>query len=76
MTKSNKCYIIMKASRIPFDNTPKGRDAYQGITCEQADIEPGQIYDNYQKAQIDADKLSAINPVGFRVWELHERSTT
>lgn len=53
-------YFIHKASRLA--NSP-----YTGSTCYKAGIDPGKEYSNKEEAQIDADKLSKANPVGFVV---------
>lgn len=58
-------YIIMKSSRS-FDN-PSAIWAYRGSTCIDAGVEPGKIYDDFESAQKDADKLTKYNPVGFVV---------
>lgn len=61
-------YIIMKSSRA-FDN-PTAAWAYRGPTCVSAGVELGKIYDSKEEAQIDADKLTKHNPVGFVVLEM------
>jgi hypothetical protein len=53
-------YIIVKASRV--SNYP-----YHGISCSNAGIEPGKLYDTEAEAICDAEKLTAVNPVGFSV---------
>jgi len=53
-------YHIHKKSRAP--GTP-----YQGPTCDRAGVKPGRVYETEAEAQIDADKLSEVNPVGFEV---------
>ena len=58
-------FIIMKSSRA-FDN-PTAPWAYRGPTCSDAGVEPGKVYEDRESAQIDADKLSEYNPVGFTV---------
>jgi hypothetical protein len=59
-------YIIMKSSRA-YDN-PTSRDAYcNSLACSEAGIENGKLYDNQTEAQMDADKLAVVNPVGFVV---------
>ena len=58
-------FIIMKSSRA-FDN-PTAPWAYRGPTCSAARVEPGKVYEDRESAQIDADKLSEYNPVGFTV---------
>ena len=59
-------YIIMKSSRA-YDN-PTSRNAYGNTqTCSEAGVEPGKLYDTEAEAQMDADKLSSVNPVGFVV---------
>lgn len=58
-------FIIMKSSRA-FDN-PTALWAYRGPTCSAAGVEPGKVYEDRESAQIDADKLSEYNPVGFTV---------
>jgi hypothetical protein len=66
-------YIIMKSSRA-FDN-PTAPWAYRGPTCADAGVEPGKVYDNKAEAEIDAQKLTNCNPVGFVVLELkHEHA--
>ena len=55
-------YIIVKATRD--SNTP-----YAGPTCRRAGVKPGQVFRNKRAAHRVARKLSAFNPVGFKVRE-------
>ncbi len=40
---------------------------YTGPACDTAGVEPGKVYDSEAEALIDAQKLSEVNPVGFKV---------
>jgi len=53
-------YIIHKSSR--YYTTGNG---YSGVTCDNANIEPGKIYDSLPEAEGAARKMSKCNPVGF-----------
>ncbi len=53
-------FFIHKSSRM-------AKSPYAGPTCERAGITPGKEYDSEEEAQIDAAKLSEMNPVGFVV---------
>jgi hypothetical protein len=66
-TNSGQAYMIVKASR--FAGT--GGTPYSGPTCTQAGVAPGKTHWSKKEAQDDADKLNAINPVGFQVVEHH-----
>jgi hypothetical protein len=61
-------YIIMKSSRAFEGATAPW--AYRGPTCTDAGVELGKIYNSKEEAQIDADKLTKHNPVGFVVLEM------
>lgn len=57
-------------SKIWFFIRKSSRDSlipYEGITCDQAGVTPGQYYPTYEAALADAEKLSQHNPVGFDV---------
>ena len=56
-------WIIRKTSRGGFK-------PYRGITCDQANIEPGLHYPTRAEAEWDAVLLSRVNPVGFEVVEM------
>jgi hypothetical protein len=59
-------FIIMKRSRAYEGATPL--DAYSvPETCACAGVEPGKVYNSRESAQVDADKLSRYNPIGFVV---------
>lgn len=59
-------FIIMKKTRAI--ESPTVDFAYkQPETCACAEVEPGKVYADRESAQIDADKLSKFNPVGFVV---------
>jgi hypothetical protein len=59
-------FIIMKSSRAYEGATPN--NAYgQPETCACAGVEPGKLYNSRESAQVDADKLTKCNPVGFVV---------
>jgi len=58
-------FIIMKKSRS-FDPA-SSIWAYRGPACECAGVEPGKVYGDRESAQIDANKLTDCNPVGFTV---------
>lgn len=54
-------YIIIKASRV-------SRVPYSGPSCKEAGLpSKGIYYSDKKSAEIDALKLSKVNPVGFRV---------
>jgi hypothetical protein len=59
-------FIIMKSSRAYEGAAPINAYA-QPETCACADVEPGKVYSTKESAQVDADKLSKCNPVGFVV---------
>ncbi len=54
-------WIINKSSRLISDIP------YAGPSCDSAGVEPNKIYENWQDAVTDAQKLTAVNPVGFVV---------
>lgn len=54
-------YVIAKDSR-------NGLKPYSGPSCAKAGVTPGKVYDSVEAAQVDVDKLVAVNPVGFSVW--------
>lgn len=59
-------FIIMKSSRAYEGATIL--NAYRNLdTCACAGVEPGKVYSDKESAQIDANKLSKCNPVGFVV---------
>jgi len=58
-------FIIMKSSRSYEGVAPI--NAYSGPSCACAGVEPGKVYNSRESAQVDADKLSRCNPVGFVV---------
>jgi hypothetical protein len=55
-------YVIIKSSRLP------SHDGYSGPSCERAGVEPGRVYDTLEEANVDVEKLRAVNSVGFVVW--------
>lgn len=57
-------YHIIKASR-----TYEG-GGYEGISCQQAGVEPGKTYDYMSDAVSDMVKLTAVNPVGWTVYDI------
>ena len=64
-------YYIEKNTRIavaPFSGE---------ICCEKAGVVPGRWYQFRRDAEVDAEKLSQVNPVGFHVqeekWTFDER---
>ena len=69
-------YIIMKSSRLPALSIAKESDAYAGLTCKEADIQPRQIYTSIVDAQRDAQRLTELNPVGFTVWAIGQDKPT
>lgn len=60
---NNMPYHIVKASRAY-----EGR-GYNGITCQQAGVEPGKTYDSEGDALGDAIKMQAVNPVGWDIYD-------
>ena len=62
-------YKIVKASRT--DDAPP----YAGATCGRAGIEPGKVYYYLSTAENFARRLTAKNPVGFRVVQMGEGRT-
>lgn len=58
-------YVITKSSRIPTG-------PYSGPSCEAAGVPENKIYDSKEEAIADAKKLSAVNPVGFKVWSMED----
>jgi hypothetical protein len=61
-------FVIMKSSRAV--DTPTPASAYRGSTCIRAGVEPGKVYDSFETANADAEKLTRYNPVGFVVLTL------
>ena len=59
-------FIIMKSSRA-YEGATILNAYSQPNTCACAGVEPGKLYSDKESAQIDADKLSKCNPVGFVV---------
>lgn len=53
-------FFITKSSRHSW--TP-----YDGPACKAAGVPSGKLYSSEEEAQVDADKLSSVNPVGFTV---------
>jgi hypothetical protein len=59
-------FIIMKSSRA-YEGAMV-INAYSNLgTCACAGVEPGKVYADRESAQIDANKLTYCNPVGFTV---------
>ena len=61
-------YHIIKASR-----TYEGK-GYEGISCQQAGVEPGKTYDHMSDAVADMAKLSVVNPVGWTVYDCETKN--
>lgn len=59
-------FIIMKSSRA-YENATILNAYSQPQTCACAGVEPGKVYSDRESAQIDANKLTSCNPVGFTV---------
>lgn len=59
-------FIIMKSSRAYAGATVLNAYSNQQ-TCACAKVQPGKVYVDRESAQVDADKLSKCNPVGFTV---------
>ena len=59
-------FIIMKSSRA-YEGATILNAYWQLETCACAGVEPGKVYEDRESAQIDANKLSKCNPVGFTV---------
>lgn len=57
-------YIIRKVSRLT--STPYA----DRVTCMKARVPFGKYYTSRRKAEIDAKRLSRVNPVGFEVVEV------
>lgn len=55
-------YVIVKSSRLYG-----GGVGYSGIACERAGVDAGKVYQSKEEALIDAEKMTRVNPVGFRV---------
>lgn len=53
-------YFIRKRGRSTLN-------PYDGPACAEAGVPRGAWYLSEQEAQADADRLSAVNPVGFEV---------
>jgi hypothetical protein len=60
-------FVILKSTRYVDESTLSAADAYRGPTCARAKVEPGQVYESFEAAQADADKLSKFNSAGFDV---------
>lgn len=54
-------YVIHKMSRLP------GPKSYDGVSCILAVVVGGQVYTTAEDAEIDAEKLRKVNPVGWIV---------
>lgn len=54
-------FVIAKSCREPR------RESYSGFSCGLAGVEPGLVYATRKEAEIDAQKLTAVNPIGFIV---------
>lgn len=63
-------FIIVKSTRYVDEAQTSAADAYAGPTCAKAGVEPGKVYDSFEAAQADAQKLSKRNPAGFDVLPL------
>lgn len=62
-------YVIIKSSRIYHGGT-----GYTGITCMNAGVEPGKIYDDKESAQRAVDLLTEHNGVGFTIEEFKQNN--
>ena len=58
-------FIILKSSR--YNPDAPIWSGYAGESCYRAKIKGNQIYNTHDEAQIDANKMSELNGVGFRV---------
>jgi hypothetical protein len=54
-------YVINKSSRLMTT------EPYSGPACDSAGVPQGKIYENWNDAVKDAQKLTEVNPVGFVV---------
>jgi hypothetical protein len=61
-------FIIMKKTRAV--ENPTRLNAYRGPACDDASVEPGQVYTSESEAVADAALLTNANPVGFVVLPL------
>lgn len=57
-------WILRKKSR-------SGLSPYRGPTCQAAGVREEVVYFNEAEAKADAEKLSAVNLVGFDVVEVY-----
>lgn len=62
-------YVVVKSSR-----DYAGGEGYAGPACEKAGVEPGKIYHFILDADAAAKKLTAVNPVGFKVVRYHKKA--
>jgi hypothetical protein len=65
-SRRKSMFIIMKSSRA-YEGATILNAYSQPDTCACAGVEQGKLYSDKKSAQIDADKLSKCNPVGFVV---------
>ncbi len=61
MTNHPTRWVIHKWSRSPHTVS------YNGPSCQHAGVIGGRVYDDKEEAEVDAKKLSQVNPVGFCV---------
>lgn len=59
-------FIIIKNLRY----YEKIRYGYTGPSCLIAKVQPGKVYNSEKEASLDAEKLSKVNPIGFKVVEV------
>ena len=69
MTQKDE-YIVMKSSRLPANGIASRQDAYASASCLQAGIQVAQVYQSIVTATQDAQVLTKLNPVGFKVWRV------
>lgn len=55
-------FVITKSTREYV-----GGRGYDGPSCSIADVPSGEIYTDQAEAQVDAQALNNVNPVGFEV---------
>jgi len=63
-------YFIVKSTRLHEE--PPG---YDGVSCLYAGVPRAGLYETREEAQIDADKLTVVNIVGFEVKETVDHNT-
>lgn len=62
-------YIIRKHSR-PLERVILESDRYSGISCNQADIPIGKVYEKLDFAIVDAEALEGVNSIGWDIYQV------